>query len=160
MIAAIAKAKEAVSLGSSPFGCVIVNTTSSEIVATGKNHAEENPLWHGEMDAINELAESYAQKGLPFSGNDLELYTTAEPCSMCMSAIEWAFIKCVVYGSSIGFLQKSGWRQIDIKSNEVEMKSDWINVTIIGGVLQTQTNKLYEAGPSLLVDHDCHDHGH
>jgi tRNA(adenine34) deaminase len=49
----------------------------------------------------------------------LDLYTTAEPCAMCQSAVEWAGIPIVYYGTSIPYLRKLGWHQIDIRAEEV-----------------------------------------
>ncbi len=64
-----------------PFGAVIVRADTGEVVAEGWNKSAINPTWHGEIDAINRLAES----GHGDSGADLVLYTTAEPCPMCLA---------------------------------------------------------------------------
>jgi tRNA(Arg) A34 adenosine deaminase TadA len=87
-----------------------VNRRTGKIVAEGWNKSLTNPTWHGEIDAINQLAKSQAEH----EGQDLVLYTTAEPCPMCQGAILWSGIETVVYGTSIRFLQSQGWRQIDI----------------------------------------------
>lgn len=62
-----------------PFGAVIVDGSTGQIVAEGWNRSSVNPTWHGEIDAINRLAESRSE----FDGSQLVLYTTAEPCPMC-----------------------------------------------------------------------------
>ena len=49
----------------------------------------------------------------------LVLYTTAEPCPMCMSALVWAGIGGVVYGTSIEGINRAGIPQIEIKANAV-----------------------------------------
>ena len=69
-----------------------------------------NPIWHGEIDVINRLAEAHPN----IDGTQLVLYTTAESCPMCQSAVVWTGIETVVFGSSIHFLQSRGWWQIDI----------------------------------------------
>ena len=74
-----------------PFGTVIVRPARGEFVAVGANRCDENPILHGEIDAINRCAA--AHPGIDWS--ELALYTTAEPCAMCLSAIVWAGIPIV-----------------------------------------------------------------
>ena len=124
-----------------PFGAVIVDRRTGEIVAEGWNKSSTNPTWHGEIDAINRLAESQAD----FDGSQLVLYTTAEPCPMCQGAILWSGIETVVYGTSIRFLQSQGWRQIDILAEEVVRRSPSWKCRLIGGVLEQECNALFEA---------------
>ena len=80
-----------------PFGCVIVK--DGKIIAEGSNHvvSENDPTWHGEMEAIRAAAKKLGTFDL--SGGTL--YTTGEPCPMCAGAIFWARIDRVVYASTI-----------------------------------------------------------
>ena len=121
-----------------PFGAVIVHRGSGEIVAEGWNKSAINPTWHGEIDALNALFQSDHR----FHGSELVLYTTAEPCPMCIGAILWSGIEMVVFGSSIQFLQERGWRQID-----VFRRSPGWKCPIVGGVLQQECDALFEAAP-------------
>jgi len=73
------------------------------------------------------------------------LYTTAEPCPVCQSAVEWAGIPWVVYGSSIPFLQGLGWWQIDIRAGEVARRTPFRRTAVLGGVLAKECNALFEA---------------
>jgi tRNA(Arg) A34 adenosine deaminase TadA len=120
---------------------VIADRRNGRIVAEGWNKSSANPTWHGEIDAINRLAESLAD----FDGSQLVLYTTAEPCPMCQGAILWSGIGMVVFGTSIRFLQSQGWRQIDILAEEVVRRSPSWECTVIGGVLEEECNALFEA---------------
>ncbi len=124
-----------------PFGAVIVDAGSGQIVAEGWNKSSVNPTWHGEIDALNRLAESPKR----FDRSPLVLYTTAEPCPMCQGAILWSGIETVVYGTSIPFLQSLGWRQIDILAEEVVRRSPSWRCTLIGGVLEQECNALFDA---------------
>jgi tRNA(Arg) A34 adenosine deaminase TadA len=124
-----------------PFGAVIVDRDAGVIVAEGWNRSALNPTWHGEIDAINQLAIRQAN----VDGSRLSLYTTAEPCPMCQAAILWSGIEQVIYGTSIRFLQQHGWRQIDILSEEVIRRSPGWQCTVIGGVLETECNALFLA---------------
>ena len=124
-----------------PFGAVIVNRQSGKIMAEGWNRTSINPTWHGEIDAINQLASSHPGIG----GTGLVLYTTAEPCPMCQGAILWGGIGAVVFGTSIRFLQANGWRQIDIRAEEVVRRSPAWKCTLIGGVLEEECNAIFLA---------------
>ena len=124
-----------------PFGAVIVDAGSGQIVAEGWNKSSVNPTWHGEIDALNRLSESQTA----FDPSQLVLYTTAEPCPMCQGAILWSGVETVVYGTSIRFLQSLGWRQIDILAEEVVRRSPSWRCTLIGGLLEQECNALFES---------------
>jgi tRNA(adenine34) deaminase len=124
-----------------PFGTVIVSRDGDRIVAEGWNKTSINPTWHGEIDAINCLALSNPS----FDGRNLVLYTTAEPCPMCQGAILWIGIETVVFGTSICFLQKNGWHQIDILAEEVIQRSPSWRCKLLGGELADECNALFLA---------------
>jgi tRNA(Arg) A34 adenosine deaminase TadA len=66
---------------------------------------------------------------------------------MCQSAIEWAGIACVYYGTSIPYLQKLNWWQINIRASEVSAKTAFRNSRIVGGILETECNALFDNAP-------------
>ena len=110
-----------------PFAAVIVDSQTASVVAEGWNRVADSPIWHGEMDALAKVDADQC---------DWErhiLYTTAEPCPMCQSAILWAGIRKVVYGVSISELQQLGWRQIEIGSKEVAARAPFARCEITGG---------------------------
>jgi len=89
-----------------PFGCVIVK--DGKIVGIGHNQVVLNndATCHGEMQAIRE-----ASKNLnTFNLSGCELYTTGEPCNMCLSACIWANIDKVYYGCTIADNSIIGFR--------------------------------------------------
>ena len=134
-----------------PFGAVIVDKRSGAIVAEGWNRSEENPIWHGEIDALNALA-----RALPGADrSQFLLYTTAEPCPMCQSAILWAGVGTVIFGASIRYLQSRGWWQIDILADEVVRRAPFRECTLIGGVLEQECNALFETPPSQFAVGNC-----
>lgn len=118
----------------SPFGAVIVDGDSGEILATAFNEGHRNPVRHGETAAIYDLAE----KNPNTEWNSLTLYTTAEPCPMCAGAIIWAGIPRVVIGTSAATLKKLGMLRTEIPIHEVVARSSF-------GVLESECDALYEA---------------
>ena len=89
-----------------PFGAVIVDK-SGNIISNGNNKVLKNndPTAHAEIVAIREACKKLNTYDL----SEYILYTSCEPCPMCLSAIIWANIKEVYYGctkedaGSIGF---------------------------------------------------------
>ncbi|GAB0113528.1 nucleoside deaminase [Acidisoma sp. C75] len=79
------------------FGCVIVK--DGKIIGEGANRvvAENDPTWHGEMEAIRKACKAEGS----FKLEGTTLYTSAEPCPMCMGAIYWAGISKVFYGAKV-----------------------------------------------------------
>lgn len=138
---------QAIQLASSnrqrPFATVIADRETGLVAASGINRVQEHPLWHAEIDAINHLACSSFE-----NVQTLSLYTTAEPCPMCFSAILWAGISEVIYGTSISRLEKFGWRQIPIEASEINSRASDFLCDVIGGVLQRETDSLFAAGPT------------
>ena len=123
-----------------PYAAVLVESASGEIVAEGWNKSRQNPLLHGETDAINRCAGE--KPGIDWTA--LTLYTTAEPCPMCMGAILWSGIGTVVYGTSIRTLRQQGWKQIDILAEEVARRSPGWTCAVIGGVLEQECDVLFQ----------------
>lgn len=95
---AIEEARQGIHEGhGGPFGAVIVK--DGEIVGRGHNQVLKNsdPTCHGEMMAIHEACAKLKTHDL----SGCELYTTGEPCHMCLCAIMWANIEKVYYGCTI-----------------------------------------------------------
>jgi len=146
-------ANEAVERGGSPYGALIADPSISRVIATGRNNASSNPIWHGEMSAINNLSNILEGTSVYEIAPSLELYTTAEPCAMCMGAISWAGFGRVYYGSTIPFVESQGNNQIEIRATAVDGATSFTNVTVIGGVLQNETNPLYIANRVRCAKH-------
>ena len=104
-----------------PFGAVIVR--DGKVVATGHNCVLKNhdSTCHGEIDAIRKAEQILQTHDL----TNCELYTTGEPCPMCLAAILWANIKKVYYGCTLEDNTKIGFR--DLKFEKL-MNSDRSNL--------------------------------
>lgn len=132
-----------------PFGAIIVKRATGEIIAEGFNQSALNPTFHGEMVAINRCAELHQ----PTVWNEFDLYTTAEPCPMCQSAIQWTGISNVYYGTSIPYLIEHHWHQIDIRASEVSARTPFRKTNVIGGILEAECNVLFDNAPKSLFHH-------
>jgi tRNA(Arg) A34 adenosine deaminase TadA len=140
------------------FGSVIVNHTDTtglgQLIRIGanSNSAKGNPILHGEFAAINNC--SSVLQAPPYNLSPvaalatfqtLSLYTNAESCPMCASAIRWAGFREYIYGTSIDDLIEKGWGQIRVSSSEIfERSMDLRKHTgLIAGVLRNETDRYF-----------------
>ena len=93
---------ESVNKGGGPFGSVI--TKDNKIISEGYNRVTTNndPTAHGEIIAIREACKILNV----FNLTGCELYSTCEPCPMCLSAIYWARIDKIFYANTRDDAQK------------------------------------------------------
>lgn len=111
--------------GGGPFGAVIAK--NGEIVATGVNRvtAEHDPTAHAEIGAIRAAAKVLGT----FNLSGCEIYTSCEPCPMCLGAIYWAHLDRMFYGNDkhdaaeIGFDDDFIYRELDLKPEYRRLKS-------------------------------------
>lgn len=142
------------------FGTVIVNHTSldglGEVVCIGVNAASStgNPTLHGEIAGIDNCTAVLTDPDGKYrlspaealqAFQDLTLYTTAEPCPMCATAIRWAGFRECIFGTSIATLLQQGWAQIDISSSELFQRSSSLGAPthLLGEVLTNKTDALF-----------------
>ena len=110
-----------------PFGCVIVK--NKKIVAKGHNQVllKKDPTCHGEMQAIRNACKNLNTYDL----TDCELYTTGEPCPMCLAACMWANIKKIYFGcniadnADIGFRDELFYKTLQNPPKEYLERIDW-----------------------------------
>lgn len=122
-----------------PFGAVIVRPDTSEVMARGVNNSRENPILHGEIACMNDYLRGHGNQGWA----PLVLYTTGEPCSMCMSALIWAGIGGVVFASSIDGIRRAGIDQIGLTAKQVSEAAPFYNALLVGGVLAAETDRMF-----------------
>lgn len=94
---AIAAARAAGDAGDVPVGAVIVERTTSRVLAMAGNRVEQDrdPTAHAEILAIREAARVLSEARLP----DCDMYVTLEPCAMCAQAIAFARIGRLYFGA-------------------------------------------------------------
>ena len=114
---AIRLSKEGMESGhGGPFGAVVVK--DGEIIASGFNRvlSSNDPTAHAEVTAIREAC----QRLKHFQLDDCILYTSCEPCPMCLGAIYWARPKAVYYANTrkdaaeIGFDDDFIYRELEL----------------------------------------------
>lgn len=121
---AIVEARKGIRNGhGGPFGSVIVK--DNVVVAKGHNQVIKNqdPTCHGEMMAIHKACKKLGT----FDLSGCELYTTAEPCPMCLGAILWANISKVYFGCNIVDTEHIGFRdKVFYEINESGKKDEMV----------------------------------
>lgn len=104
---ALIEAETGVKLGhGGPFGSVVVK--NGKVVGAGHNMVVvlNDPTCHGEVSAIKDACKRLGTYDL--SGCDI--YTTSEPCPMCLGAVMWANIKTIYYGCNTLDAEDIGFR--------------------------------------------------
>jgi tRNA(Arg) A34 adenosine deaminase TadA len=123
--------------GDFPFGAVIVR--DGQVIARGRNLGRTNgdPTAHGEMMAIRHCLADHGSAALRGSS----LYTSGEPCAMCMGAI-LCHVGRLVFAASVQHLATK-IDQIMISSAEIAAKAPFAPITITGGVLADEAMQLF-----------------
>jgi tRNA(Arg) A34 adenosine deaminase TadA len=121
-----------------PFGAVIVR--DGAVLARGRNLGRtlSDPTAHGEMVAIRRVVATHGGAAL----RGTTLYTTGEPCAMCMGAILWSHIGRLVFAASVDQLA-TRINQIMLSSADVAAKAPFAPISITGGVLAEEAMALF-----------------
>jgi tRNA(Arg) A34 adenosine deaminase TadA len=135
---AIAKAREGLQKGQSPFGACIVK--NGEVIC-----CVHNVVWlttditaHAEVHAIREACKKLNR--IDLSG--CTIYSTCEPCPMCFSAIHWAKISRIVFGTRIADAHNGGFNELTI-SNETMKKIGNSPVEIVAEFMREENRELF-----------------
>jgi tRNA(Arg) A34 adenosine deaminase TadA len=109
---AIAKAKEGISKGQTPFGACIVK--NNQVIACNHNLVwkSNNITAHAEIVAIGSACK--ALKSVDLSG--CTIYSTCEPCPMCFSACHWSRIARIVFGCAINDAKNFGFNEMAVSN--------------------------------------------
>ena len=121
---AIELSVENVKNGGGPFGAVI--TKADKIISTGVNLVTKSndPTAHAEINAIRKAARKLGA----FDLSGYELFTSCEPCPMCLAAIYWAHIDKIYYANTktdakeIGFDDSFIYDELDLPPNDRKIK--------------------------------------
>lgn len=122
-----------------PFGALIVNTKTGERLmrATNAVMRESDPSSHAEVRTVRLACKKLKSPRL----TGYTLYSTCEPCPMCMANALWARLDRVVYGATIADANRH-CLQIQVPAKEVASRSD-MNCVVEGPVLRELFNTLF-----------------
>lgn len=126
-----------------PFGAII--TKDDQIISEGYNQvtSKNDPTAHAEVTAIREAC----QKIESFSLKGYRLYTSCEPCPMCLSAIYWARIDEVYFcntreeAAAIGFDDEFIYKEIPLNIHDRKLKMQKIPLKEASDVFKLWQNK-------------------
>ena len=123
---AIALSLENIKNGGGPFGAVIVK--NGKLIASGANRVTTNvdPTAHAEINVIRKAAKKLGT----FDLSGCEIYSSCEPCPMCLGAVYWAHLDKLYYGNTkidaknIGFDDSFIYNEIELKpeNRKIETK--------------------------------------
>jgi guanine deaminase len=136
---AIRAAREGIAAGQSPFGSVIVR--NGAVVAASHNTVwrDTDPTAHAEVNNIRAAARALGSIALA----GCTLYSTCEPCPMCLSAIHWAKIERVVYGAAIADAAAAGFSELRIAASDL-VRMGGSPLIVEGGLLAEECRALFE----------------
>lgn len=142
MALAIALARESVGRGGGPFGAVICNRRTGDIVAGGVNMVLLSglSLLHAEVAAI--IAAQRRTGSYTLDGPEgHELFASSEPCAMCLGAIFWSGVRRVVYGAPGQAAREAGFDEGPVFPEAWDyLRRAGIEVT--GGMLGQQAEEI------------------
>ncbi|HEV3165958.1 MAG TPA: nucleoside deaminase [Isosphaeraceae bacterium] len=136
---AIRKAQEGIAAGQSPFGAVIVR--QRKVIGETHNAVWRNldPTAHAEINCIRRAAA--AVQTIKLSG--CTMFSTCEPCPMCLAAIHWSRIDRVVFGASIADAVAAGFRELHIGAKQLAEQGG-SPLRVEGGLLRDECVALFE----------------
>jgi tRNA(Arg) A34 adenosine deaminase TadA len=136
---AIAKTREGIAAGQSPFGAVVAR--DGAVVASTHNTVwrDTDPTAHAEVNCLRRAATALATINL----KGCTLYSTCEPCPMCLAAIHWAKVDRVVFGATIADAAEAGFCELHVAADALaEMGRSPLRVE--GGLLREECAALFD----------------
>ncbi|MDY7011843.1 MAG: nucleoside deaminase [Planctomycetota bacterium] len=143
MTAAIKIAAEGIVAGQTPFGACI--TRDDEIITVAHNVVWSNTdiTAHAEIQAIRAACRKLNTIDL----TGCVIYSTCEPCPMCLAACHWAKISKIVFGARIADAEQAGFSELTI-SNEQMKTLGHSGIEIVGDFLRDECIRLFETWAS------------
>ena len=130
-------------LDGGPFGACIVREGAA--LAVARNTVLRNDATaHAEVNAIRKACRKLGRYDL--SGSII--YSTTEPCPMCFSAVHWARIGAIVYGTNISDARRAGFHELEISNRRLKTLGR-SPIAVIGDFLRPECLELFEAWGAL-----------
>lgn len=136
---AIDACRRGIDAGQAPFGAAIVYEGRSLVAVHNTVWAHTDPTAHAEVNAIREACARLDSISL----DGCTLYSTCEPCPMCLSASHWAKVGRVVFGASIADAQAAGFSELPI-AVETMVELGQSALRLQRGALREECQRLFE----------------
>lgn len=141
---AVALARRNVEEGGGPFGAVILHKPTGRVVAGGVNMvlAANLSAFHAEMTAIAAAQTRLGSYSLDVDGGH-ELFTSSEPCAMCLGGILWSGLKRVVFGAGCADARAIGFDEGPVFPETWDYLRR-AGIEVSGGVLADKAREVLE----------------
>lgn len=136
---AIAAARQGIDAREAPFGAAIVRDKQLICVAQNTVWRDGDPTAHAEINALRQAARQLGTIAL----HGCEMFTTCEPCPMCLAAIHWAKLERVVYGANIADAAAAGFSELKVSARDLVAQSG-SSLRVEGGLLVDECRELFE----------------
>jgi len=136
---AIEKTREGIAAGQSPFGSIVVR--GGEVVASTHNTVwrDTDPTAHAEVNCLRAAAKALGSIDLA----GCTLFSTCEPCPMCLAAIHWSKVDRVVFGATIDDAAAAGFAELRVAAATLaEIGGSPLRVE--GGLLREECAGLFD----------------
>ena len=135
---AIAAAKEGIAKWQTPFGACITRYGKVIVAAHNEVWKTTDITAHAEVTAIRKACRKLKTVDL----SNCVIYSTTEPCPMCYSAIHWARIGRIIYGTRISDANAAGFHEMPIPDRVLKRLAE-DNVEITGDFLRAENLELF-----------------
>lgn len=125
--------------GQAPFAAVIVQGGRLICVTHNTVLRDTDPTAHAEINAIRQAAKILATIAL----HGCEMFTTCEPCPMCLSALHWAKFDRVVYGADIADAAAAGFSELRMPAGELATTAG-SPLRVEGSLLVNECRELFQ----------------
>jgi guanine deaminase len=136
---AIDACRRGIAQGQTPFGCTIAHRGRLIVAAHNTVWGDTDITAHAEINAIRAACRELGR--IDLSGCDL--YTTCEPCPMCLAACHWARIATIYFGATIADAQAAGFNELTLPAQELVTRGN-SPLRVVGPVLQAECTGLFE----------------
>ena len=136
---AIQIARQGIAANQSPFGAVVVRDAGVVAVAHNTVWHDGDPTAHAEINAIRQAAAVLRCIDLSVC----TMFTTCEPCPMCLAAIHWSKISRVVYGASIADAAAAGFSELHVPAAQLA-EAGRSPLRVDAGPLREECRELFE----------------
>jgi len=136
---ALEKAKEGIAAGQSPFGASVIDGDRVVAVAHNTVWRDRDPTAHAEINAIRQAAAALGS--IDLSGRTM--FSTCEPCPMCLAAIHWSKITRVVFGATIADAAAAGFSELRVPARELA-KLGGSPLRVESGLLEEECRALFQ----------------